>query len=73
MSTMGHDTGYQWEICDPVKDLANAVEGVVLSDFVLPAWFDEASAGQFDALHSLRSAYSMSVFGNIGSIELLRP
>lgn len=47
---------YAFEVCDPVEadNLGDHVDGVLLSDYVLPRWFDPlAKGGKFDHKHVL--------------------
>ena len=50
--------GYLAEVCDPVKTLSYRVRGVLMADFVTPAWFTGA-AGPYDLLRRVASAHSV--------------
>ena len=44
------------ECCDPAQGDTYDIDGVDVSDFVLPAWFDLASSGPFDQLRLCTAA-----------------
>jgi hypothetical protein len=45
------------EVCDPVEDSAGyQLDGVTVADFVLPAWYQSASAGPWDEVGLLPGA-----------------
>ena len=50
MATDTTGTLYAYEICDAVEAEQYDVDGVPVSDFVTPAWFEPAAAGPFDHL-----------------------
>ena len=50
----GSGDSFRREICDPVYSLAYRYHGVLVSDFVLPAWFQTGSRGPWDFLHALK-------------------
>jgi hypothetical protein len=52
---------YAFEVCDPVEAPTYDVNGVSVSNFVTPAWFDwqAAPTAQFDKLGLLPSAFSI--------------
>lgn len=60
-----------FEICDPVQADAYAIpttvmgeqRQVIVSNYVLPRWFDPAAAGGFDRLAKLRGPFQMTPGG----------
>src|SRR5579884_2751040 len=51
---------YAYEVCDPVENDVYLIDGIAVSDFVLPSWFEPATAGvtppaPFDFLKQLRA------------------
>lgn len=58
-----HDGGsrlYSLEVCDPVEAPTYEVDGVSLSNFVLPAWFDpNVGHGKYDHLGLLSTPFSL--------------
>lgn len=51
---------YCLEVCDPVEAPTYEVQGVAVSNFVLPAWFDpQAETGPFDRLGLLPGPFSI--------------
>jgi hypothetical protein len=61
----GHDE-YAFEACDPTQDRAYEIDGVAVSDFVYPRWFDsQAKGGQFDHLWALRAPFTRTRGGYI--------
>jgi len=54
---------YSFEVCDPVEAPTYAVDGISVSNFVTPAWFDPLAAkgagAQFDKLGKLPGPFSM--------------
>jgi hypothetical protein len=46
--------GYLQEVADPVRLLAYRVDGVEMSDFVTPDWFDGSGRGPLDFLERVR-------------------
>ncbi len=57
----GQGSVYSLEVCDPVEAPTYTVNGVAVSNFVTPAWFDPlAPAGaQFDKLGELTAGFSI--------------
>lgn len=53
------------EVCDPVENASYQIDGVNVSDFVTPAWFDlQAAAGtQVDHLNRISSPFQMDSGG----------
>jgi hypothetical protein len=55
---------YDAEICDGVQDQSYSVQGVAVSDFVLPSWADpQDSVGPFDIMGRLASPFSKTTGG----------
>jgi hypothetical protein len=59
----GNGRAYSFEVCDPVEAPTYEVNGVSVSNFVTPAWFDPLSvqknATRFDKLGLLSSSFSI--------------
>jgi hypothetical protein len=57
----GKGSAYSFEVCDPVEAPTYVVNGVSVSNFVTPSWFDPlaAATAQFDKLGQLKAAFSM--------------
>ena len=57
----GTGSAYSFEVCDPVEAPTYTVDGVSVSNFVTPSWFDPLApaTAQFDKLGQLRSAFSI--------------
>jgi hypothetical protein len=57
----GRGSAYSFEVCDPVEAPTYVVNGVSVSNFVTPAWFDPLAArtAQFDKLRHLRAAFGI--------------
>jgi len=60
-SNDGKGTMYTFEVCDPVEAPSYAVNGVSVSNFVTPAWFDPLAGpgAQFDKLSLLTAPFSI--------------
>lgn len=60
-SSNGRDRVYTLEVCDPVEAPSYEVNGVSVSNFVTPAWFDPQAPGgsQFDRLGELSAPFSI--------------
>jgi hypothetical protein len=54
-------SAYSFEVCDPVEAPSYEIDGVAVSNFVTPAWFDPLipSTAQFDKLGLLRAPFSI--------------
>lgn len=52
---------YSVEVCDPVEAPSYAVDGVSVSNFVTPAWFDPLApkSARFDKLGLLQASFSL--------------
>jgi hypothetical protein len=58
----GHGKAYSFEVCDPVEAPTYTVNGVSVSNFVTPAWFDPLSdhtTAQYDKLGQLHAPFSI--------------
>jgi hypothetical protein len=58
----GHGKAYSFEVCDPVEAPTYDVNGVSVSNFVTPAWFDPLSdpaTAQYDKLGKLQKPFSI--------------
>lgn len=58
----GQGKAYSFEVCDPVEAPSYAVNGVSVSNFVTPAWFDPLSdhaSAQYDKLGKLHAPFSI--------------
>jgi hypothetical protein len=57
----GQGSVYSLEVCDPVEAPTYAINGVYVSNFVTPAWFDPLapSGSQFDKLGKLTAGFSI--------------
>jgi hypothetical protein len=60
-SNDGQRSIYTFEVCDPVEAPTYAVNGVSVSNFVTPAWFDPLAGpgSQFDKLSLLTAPFSI--------------
>ena len=59
-SNDGQGSIYTFEVCDPVEAPTYAVDGVSVSNFVTPAWFDPLAKGvQFDKLGLLNAPFAI--------------
>jgi len=72
----GKGTVYTFEVCDPVEAPTYAVNGVSVSNFVTPAWFDPLApvTAQFDKLGHLHGAFTILkggyvVYSSAGSAQ----
>jgi len=54
-------SAYSFEVCDPVEAPTYSVQGVSVSNFVTPSWFDPlaATSAQFDKLGQLTAPFSI--------------
>lgn len=62
-----HGRAYAYELCDPVEAPTYGVDGVSLSNFVLPAWFDPQAGGYaaFDHLRTLHAPFTIAPGGYV--------
>src|SRR5260370_4382481 len=72
----GTGTVYTFEVCDPVEAPTYAVNGVSVSNFVTPAWFDPLApvTAQYDKLGHLPGAFTILhggyvVYSSAGSAQ----
>jgi len=59
-------TEYAYEMCDPVEEDTYMVDGIAMSNFVHPAWFEpfkHPAGTKFDHLGLLKKPYSMTKGG----------
>jgi len=52
-----------YELCDPVEGDEYEIDGVKVSNFVTPAYFDTEAQGPFDFLRRLKSAFALTEGG----------
>jgi hypothetical protein len=57
----GQGSAYSFEVCDPVEAPTYTVDGVSVSNFVTPSWFDPqaATTAQLDKLRQLTTPFSI--------------
>jgi hypothetical protein len=57
----GKGSAYSFEVCDPVEAPTYAVNGVSVSNFVTPSWFDSQAAANagFDKLGKLTAPFTI--------------
>jgi len=60
-SNDGKGSAYSFEVCDPVEAPTYDINGVSVSNFVTPSWFDPLAAphAQFDKLGHLTKPFSI--------------
>lgn len=65
-SVVGPD-GCNWyrEACDACEDISYSINGVIMSDFVTPAWFDPHGQAPFDFSQVLTAPFSITPGGYI--------
>lgn len=71
----GKTAAIEYEVCDPVEETSYLIDGVPVSNFVLPAWFQSASpgaVGPFDYLRVLKSPLQIATGGYVGYTYTLR-
>jgi hypothetical protein len=56
---------YAFEVADPVEGDSYQIEGVTLSNFVLPPWFQLGHKGPYDFLNKLTQPFSLSPGGYV--------
>lgn len=61
---MGKDL-WAFEVCDPVQDTYYEIDGIAVSGFVLPRWFDDDSppGAKVDWMEVLRKPFALSAGG----------
>jgi hypothetical protein len=60
-----------YEVCDPVQDALYRIDGVAVSDFVVPEWFEpERARGslKFSFLGSVREPFEISAGGYVDAV-----
>lgn len=50
---------YAYEVCDPVQRETFKVQGIVMSDFVLPAWFESFPRQRYDYLERCKRPFEI--------------
>ncbi|MEW2306766.1 hypothetical protein AB0958_43710 [Streptomyces sp. NPDC006655] len=68
---------YAYEVCDACEDDSNAyeIDGTLVSDFVLPAWFEPgrpANGTQFDYLGRIKNPLELLPGGYIGVFDVTK-
>jgi hypothetical protein len=66
---MPKDSVWIQEVADPVEAYAFRVDGVSISDFVTPNWWNDEVAGGFDYMHIVGSPYTLA-YGGYASFEI---
>jgi hypothetical protein len=66
---------YAYEVCDPCESEAHGyqIDGVLVSDFVFPAWFQGSRArnsAQFDFCKHIHEPFELAAGGYIGTLQL---
>jgi hypothetical protein len=61
----GHGRAYSYEVCDPVEAPTYVINGVSVSNFVLPAWFDPElpSGARYDHMGVLKAPFTLAPGG----------
>lgn len=55
---------WAWEVCDPVEGQTYSLDGVAVSNYVTPAWFDYVQTkGPFDRMASCSAAFEVASGG----------
>jgi hypothetical protein len=64
----------EYEVCDPVEEDTYAIDGVPVSNFVLPTWFQDPknAKGPFDYLKKLTAPLTLTKGGYVGYSANLR-
>jgi hypothetical protein len=60
-----------YEVCDPVQDALYSIDGVKVSDFVVPEWFEEErprDSMKFSFLDSVREPFELAYGGYIDAM-----
>jgi hypothetical protein len=63
-------TLYAYEACDAVEAAQYEIDGVPVSDFVTPQWFERGADGPFDHLRQTSAAFELLSGGYIGVFEV---
>ncbi len=64
-SYRGRAAVFAYEVADPVENDEYQINGVPVSNFVLPTWFEQGYAGKVDYLGRLSAAFTLSPGGYI--------
>lgn len=51
------------EVCDPCENASYPINGVTVSDFVLPAWFDPGAPGPYTHLKTISKPFGLAKGG----------
>lgn len=67
----GEDKLYAREVCDPVQGAQNvySIQGVRLSDFVYPAFFQDGATGPFNHRRTLKAPFEIAPGGFLPSLH----
>lgn len=65
---MGNRRWTAWEVCDAVENDSYLIDGVAMSDFLLPAWFGDPG-NQYSYLKSVTAPFTLSPGGYMPVIE----
>jgi hypothetical protein len=74
-----HGRLYACEVCDPCEAdrFAYDIDGVAVSDFVFPGWFDPSARGRsgdrFDQAEEIRAPFELLPGGYIGYLDMTSP
>lgn len=58
-AAMPTDSYWLQEVCDPVEAFSYRVDGVSISDFVTPNWWNDQVAGQYDYMHLIGAPFTL--------------
>lgn len=64
-SYQGKAAVFAFEVCDPVENDEYQINGIPVSNFVLPSWFQEGYTGRVDHLGRLSKSFTLSPGGYI--------
>jgi hypothetical protein len=56
-------TVWAQEVCDPVEEQTYAIDGVRISDFVTPNWFNDEVAGPYDEMGAVQQPFTILTGG----------
>jgi hypothetical protein len=71
-STAGAISFYSYEVCDAVEadNLGYKINGVLVSDFVFPAWFQAAAPGPRDLVGAVTQSFQLAPGGYISLLQV---
>jgi hypothetical protein len=72
VSFQGKATGMAYEACDAVENDEYEINGVPVSNFLLPKWFDSGAKGPFDYMGKLAASLTMSAGGYVAFTTTLK-